>query len=93
MAGPKASHIGHTVSRRYAAERATRDALRAGATHRTGPFVHIPILLMKPRAHAPHHRISLAAVLYDAMAIRKRLLSKKITKCAAHVAPPGSLPA
>ena len=47
------------------------------------------------RSFEEHHtqRISLAAVMYDAMAIRKRLLSKKITKCAAHVAPPGSLPA
>ena len=47
------------------------------------------------RSYEEHHtqRISLAAVMYDAMAIRKRLLSKKQTRMAAHAVPPGGEPA
>ena len=41
-----------------------------------------------PRSYFTHHtqRISLAAVKYDALAIRKKMLSKK-QKLAAHAAP------
>ena len=47
------------------------------------------------RSFEEHHtqRISLAAVMYDAMAIRKRLLSKKQTQAVAQATPPGGEPA